>query len=113
MVDGGTVWDVNVSTAISNCRMMTESDEDITIDMIATFRREPPQNTVGNTRHNWQVKKDIHKVWNTTLDYNIQFKACPKCNFRWIIAGNHHDVCQPDDPRQLDFNGSATWCLQE
>ena len=81
--------------------------------MISTFKKEPHGNTPGTTIHNLQVRRDIHKIWNSTLDYNIQFKACPKCNYRWIFTGFKTRACQPRNPGQLDFNGDDTWCLQQ
>jgi predicted acylesterase/phospholipase RssA len=111
LVDGGTVWDVNVASAINECRAMTERDEDITIDIVTIARRDPPHQSVGNTRHNRKVAKNIHGTWDSSLNYAVQMKACPRCNYRWIFNHRGKDICPPD-LFGLDFNGDHTWCLQ-
>jgi predicted acylesterase/phospholipase RssA len=113
LVDGGTVWDVNVYSAISQCRAVTENDEDITIDIVTIHSNNPPHDQIGNSMHNWRtVKKDIHWFWRDGLNYKRQLEACPKCNYRWTFAGRGPNDC-PKDLRGLDFNGQDTWCLQE
>ena len=40
-------------------------------------------------------------------------KACPRCNYRWVIAGRGPNFCYPKEPFGLDFYGPDTWCYQE
>jgi predicted acylesterase/phospholipase RssA len=71
LVDGGTVWDINIFSAISWCRTIAEHDEDITVDIINVHEKGLPHtNTIGKTKHNWSVHRNIHGFWRDALNYH-------------------------------------------
>jgi predicted acylesterase/phospholipase RssA len=37
LMDGGTVWNVNIDSAVNQCREMGATNEEITIDVLVCF----------------------------------------------------------------------------
>jgi hypothetical protein len=53
MMDGGTVWNTNMGSAVDRCREMVEKDEDIIMDVIiCTGGKLDTINATGNTIEN-------------------------------------------------------------
>ena len=50
---------------------MTESDEDITIDVVTVASRNPHGHQVGTSRENRKSAKDIRGIWKSTLNYDV------------------------------------------
>lgn len=55
LIDGGTVWDVNISSAINQCHDMGATNEEITLDVLVCGTIYPPYTTQGNSIQNYQT----------------------------------------------------------
>ena len=54
LMDGGTVWDVNVQSAIEQCLQKVEDQSDIYLDVMICDYSEDTTGTEGaNSIHNW------------------------------------------------------------
>ena len=63
LMDGGTIWDINLSSAINQCHQMGASNEEITVDMTYWLLRHKPGHAAGRTVHNWL------EAWHTHFYY--------------------------------------------
>lgn len=52
-MDGGTVWDVNITSAMNQCHDMGATDEETTLDILVCGTIFPPSSETGNTITNW------------------------------------------------------------
>jgi len=65
-MDGGTVWDVNVNSAINQCHEMGATNEEITLDILVCGTISPPSHETGTTLTNWQTSRSINKYYSNT-----------------------------------------------
>ena len=65
-MDGGTIWDVNVDSAVNACLDMGYSQEDIIIDtLICSYTEMPTETDTGNTVNNVAQSFHIHSALNS------------------------------------------------
>ena len=110
-MDGGTVWNINLVTAIERCRELVDDDSKVTIDLMLTITPILVEYEFNaNTIHNILRKRAIHAFYNYFNDV-VEFKrAYPKVNFRYLV--------QPSEIMQfgletIDFaNSTHTWAIQ-
>ena len=109
-MDGGTIWDVNVDSAVNACLNMGYSQEDIIIDtLVCSYTEMPTETDIGNTVNNFAQSFHIHGALNNGDAVAAQERAYPNVNYRYYFQ-DHDDGCGVSD--LLDFNNSTTWCLQ-
>ena len=112
-IDGGSVWNVNVPSAIDRCRNEGFEDENIIVDIVLCnaaqavgFDWEDRDNSVANLEHYKRIKK------RTTNMNNIAefMSAYPKVDFRYLI------MPQEEMPGGLSWmifdNDTVTWDVQ-
>ena len=110
LMDGGTVWDVNVASAIEQCMGIVEDQRDIILDvMICSYQEAPEEPDKTNTIHNFWRQREIHHFYNDSNDVNEQEAPYPFVNYRHYFQDN--DKCNVGN--LLDFRNETTWCLQE
>mmetsp|Transcript_34242 Transcript_34242/g.24741 ORF Transcript_34242/g.24741 Transcript_34242/m.24741 type:complete len:106 (+) Transcript_34242:513-830(+) len=85
-VDGGTVWNTNIASAILRCYELTEDFSKITIDMANTDAyeldfKEPSHDALEN----YMRRRAIHKVHKKTNDILEVKKAYPEVNYRYYF----------------------------
>lgn len=85
-MDGGTVYNTNLVSAVQRCREMVDDDSEITIDIIicggGTIDDWEDQ---GNAVSNYLRYRDINSYHNKIEDvYNFK-QAFPKVNFRYYL----------------------------
>lgn len=85
-MDGGTVYNTNLVSAVQRCREMVDDDSEITIDIIicggGTIDDWEDQ---SNAVSNYLRYKDIKSYHNKIEDvYNFK-QAFPKVNFRYYL----------------------------
>ena len=110
LMDGGTIWDVNVQSAIEQCLEIVEDQSDIILDvMICDYQEDLTTPDKANTIHNFWRQRQIHHFYNDSNDVNEQEAPYPMVNYRSYFQDN--DDCEIKN--LLDFTNSTTWCLQE
>ena len=110
--DGGTVWNVNIDSALNQCRNMGASNEEITLDVVVVAYDFPPEAEVSTTLRNYMAARDIKQYYfSKGIDTGIEaeMRAAVGVNFRYYFQ-EHGMLCSPNS---LNFDGDATWCMQE
>ena len=109
-MDGGTVWNVNLDTAIQQCLEVVDDVSDIIVDVAVCSYSSVPEGEVEKSAiKNWQTARDIKNYYAGTSNLFAEMSVYPGLELRYYFQ--EHDGC----PGQggLDFNNSTTWCLQE
>ena len=107
-MDGGTVWDVNIDSAINNCLAKGYPEDKIILDVLICGKVHPLSQTVGTTIHNYQDAHHIRQLYNDLNAVQGELDAYPNIKLRYFIE-EHNTGC--GSISQLDFNNSTTWCL--
>ena len=86
LMDGGTVWNLNLVSAIQRCREMVDDDSKIVIDVIScsrTFKSTAnhTDNSLGNVLKWWDIKSYNSHMRNV---YEVQM-AYPKVQYRYFF----------------------------
>ena len=109
-MDGGTIWDVNVQSAIEQCMEIVDDQADIILDvMICDYQEAPQPPDKTNTIHNFWRQREIHHFYHDMNDVHQQEAPYPNVNYRSYFQDN--DDCNVSN--LLDFKNSTTWCLQQ
>lgn len=107
LMDGGTVWDVNINSAINQCHDMGATNEEITIDIMVCGTLLPPSHETGTTVTNWQTARSISGFYANTNSIEAEMRSVPGATIRWYFQ-EWNDKCAINS---LNFDGDATWCL--
>ena len=110
LMDGGTVWDVNVDSAVRQCLAMGYDQKDIIVDIaICGYSAPVDEPKTSNTIQNWFQNKAVHDYNNGSNAVQEQERAFPDVDYRYYFQDQ--DDCHVSN--YLDFKNSTTWCLQE
>lgn len=111
-MDGGTVWNTNLASAVNRCKEIVDDDSEITIDIILCSSHELPswnENT-SSALNNWLRYDGIKKYHNGVADV-VEFReAFPKVNYRYYIEPTG-PVAGGLDILKVD-NSTVTWPMQ-
>ena len=111
MVDGGTVWNVNIDSAIDQCLEIVDDPADIIIDVLMCSSNSHTGFEISNNAmENWMNGFEIHKSYNGMNAVTEQFDAYPEIQQRYYFIEDDNGC---PGSSMLDFNNSTTWCLQE
>ena len=114
LMDGGTVWDVNIDSAINQCLEIVDSEEDIIVDVaICGYSQRTGDPVSKNAMENFMSGRDERDFYENTNSIQASLDAYPGVQKRYYFQGaefGYHGCVVPND---LDFNNSTTWCLQE
>ena len=112
-MDGGTVWNVNVDSAINQCYDMGATDEEITLDILICGGpgRIPPKEQESTTIANFFAARGISSYYKNNDGIDSEIRRAPGINIRYFFKEHDTSACYPMS--QLNFNGEDTWCLQE
>ena len=89
LIDGGTVWNIDIDSPIRRCREVTEKDEDITVDTIIVSAAKIDEQTDFSgysALDHYYRGQEIFSYYNGMNDYNSSMNNYPKVNFRYLIA---------------------------
>ena len=65
LMDGGTVWNTNVNSAVQMCRDMGFEDHNIVVDAFTThYYDESREEDPNNAMENWLISHSLHKFYN-------------------------------------------------
>jgi len=109
-MDGGTVWNVNLVSAVKRCREQVDDDSQITIDILMCDSPHldawtDDHNTLGNYLRNKNIR-DYHSSISDVLNFKQGF---PSVKFRYFIEPSES---LPGGAKMLDFANSTTYHSQ-
>ena len=86
-MDGGTVWNVNIDSAIQQCLKKVDSLDKITIDLFHAGYSGLGIETENSEKatENFQRNRDIHGYYKSTSEVASHMKAYPTVNWRYYI----------------------------
>jgi len=109
-MDGGTIWNVNINSAVTQCLRKVDSLDKITIDIMITDSVAAKSiKEVGGTYSNYQRAKDIREAATGVNAVQEQMKAYPNVHFRYFFQ----QTVRLDGTAELDFSNKTTWAMQE
>lgn len=105
------MWNVNLDSALRQCKEMGASNEEITVDIAICGYSALPQIELGNSVSNFMAARNLHKFYVGSVNDNPieELMAYPGVNVRFYFQ-MHPDTCGINI---LNFNGEDTWCMQE
>lgn len=60
-MDGGTVWNANLATAVEQCKELVDDYSDIVVDIaLCSYSSIPTETVSNNAIANWKAARDIH-----------------------------------------------------
>ena len=110
-MDGGTVWNTNIVSAIQRCRETVEDDRDIILDVfVCSSSKLPKRGDTGKTLENFLRYKDIKDYHVGVNDVVEEIQAYPDVNFRYYLTPSEAlagglDIIKVD-------NATVTWPMQ-
>lgn len=88
-VDGGSVWNIDLSGAIDRCKEVVDDEANIIIDTILLSGSQNItrfEHKSYNTVSNYMRYKEITSFYNSLSDYEEIKRGYPKVNFRYKIV---------------------------
>mmetsp|Transcript_41906 Transcript_41906/g.64132 ORF Transcript_41906/g.64132 Transcript_41906/m.64132 type:complete len:266 (-) Transcript_41906:29-826(-) len=110
-MDGGSVWNINLASAVERCREIVDDDSKITIDIVMCSSHELAEfEPSHNAYTNFARFKDIHKFYGSVDDVYMSMQAFPEVNFRHYIWPSHP---LPSGRKEIDVDNSTnTYAMQ-
>ena len=111
MMDGGTIWDVNIDSPIEQCYDMgITEDSNIIVDIaICGPSKDGSFEAEKNAINNYMQARQLRDAYHSMNSIQWQRRANPDINYRYLF-----NLQEPTTGKQLlDFNNSTTWELQE
>ena len=112
-MDGGTVYNVNMESAIEQCLEVVDDEAKITVDLfVCGPEPEPIEETgIAKSISNIMRSRAIHADATSTNTIADAMRAHPNINYRYLIyesSDTHRTGIS-----ELEFNGEKTWPMQE
>jgi hypothetical protein len=109
-MDGGTIWDANISSAVKQCNAMGATNEEITVDLVVCMNKNSHGGPVNNSIKAFIKAQAIHWYYRGMNSITAEELGAPGVNFRYYFQ-ELITTCGNSDV--LNFDGDYTWCLQE
>jgi hypothetical protein len=109
-MDGGTTWNLNISSAVNGCKSLGFDEEKIIVDIFicTSGLYISPEEETGNTIANFLRGRAIRKHASGRDAIQTQLAAFPKVQWRYLIT-----QFEPyGGLDELNFNNDMTWPLQ-
>ena len=88
-MDGGTVWNTNLASAVDRCREMVDRDEDIIMDVIICSNSKLQAiNATGDTIENFLRSWDVGGYLNDLADVREFRRALPNVSYRYFFQAS-------------------------
>ena len=85
-MDGGTVWNTNLASAVERCRELVTNDEDIIMDVITCSNSKIQSiNATGDTIENFLRSWDVSGYLNDLADIREYRRANPNVSYRYFF----------------------------
>jgi predicted acylesterase/phospholipase RssA len=89
LMDGGTVWNTNMASAVDLCRAEVDDDSQITMDVvICSNDRMAPINATGDSIENFLRYWTISSFQSAIADVANFRKAYPSINYRYFFMAS-------------------------
>ena len=89
MMDGGTVWNTNLGSAVDRCREIVDRDEDIVMDVIiCTGGKLDAINATGDTIENYMRSLLIIAQFKALEDIKKFRQAQPNVTYRYFFMAS-------------------------
>jgi len=89
LIDGGTVWNLDLASAIRRCREVVDDDKDIIVDMVLCgdhkLDRKDDLDRYSTLDHLMR-SIEVHQFYNGMSDYQSSMILFPEVDFRYFIA---------------------------
>jgi hypothetical protein len=110
-MDGGTVYNTNLVSAIQRCQEQVDDDSQITMDIIICDDTNVGSGEKSsNAYYNFLRYKDIKDGYSNTADVYKLMEAHPKINFRYYLQPS---TTLPGGLSIINFdNTTSTWPMQ-
>jgi predicted acylesterase/phospholipase RssA len=111
-MDGGSVWNTNLVSAVQRCREQVDDDSEITLDVIDCGSPDAVGSwkDQNNAISNYMRFRDIQSYTSGSNDLNEFLEAFPKVNLRYYITPS---AALPGGLSLLNFdNETVTWPSQ-
>ena len=109
-MDGGMVWNVNLSSAVQQCMEIVDDYSDVIVDIaICGYATKPTADTSKNAMENFNNGKNLRDFYQGGNSVFGQAKAFPGIQSRYYFQ--EWNNCEGQGG--LSFDNSTTWCLQE
>jgi len=86
-MDGGTVWNINIDSAIDKCLELVDDEEHVVLDIAITETEDlPTLNSTGHSFSNFWRKHQIRKQYKV-MDDIVEFaRSRPNVNYRHFFS---------------------------
>jgi len=110
-MDGMTISNINVQSAIDRCMEIVDDHSKITIDVLLCGEAAPPESwdKVGNSWSNFFRYRSLHKYYNGSDAIQQIVAANPRINWRNTIFQSQ----SLSGLKELTFENDVTWPMQE
>ena len=111
-MDGGTVWNVNLDSAIEQCLKVVDKQEKITVDVVECSSPPVPDSrwSLNNdVVSDYLYARNIHSFYSDADNLAEQKKVYPEVNFRYLFQQREYQLSGLDE---LKFDNATTWPLQ-
>ena len=89
LMDGGTVWNTNLESAVERCREIVDRDEDIIMDVIiCSDGKLDTLNLTGNTIDNYLRSWSLSLYHKSVGDVREQRRSNPKVQYRYFFMAS-------------------------
>ena len=108
LMDGGTIWDIDITAAIQQCLNVVDNEEDIIVDVaicgdsVVSNETEVSKDAIFN----WRRSDTLHKFYRGSNRIVEQKRAFPNVNYRHLFL--EKDAIG----LALDFRNQTTWPYQ-
>ena len=111
LIDGGSVWNVNLNTAVEQCLEKVDDPKDVIVDVaVCGYHAQPTSEATSNKAYeNYQNSKNIRDYYSGGDSVWAQSKAYPGIQMRYYFQ----EVNDCPGAGSIDMNNSTTWCMQE
>ena len=108
-MDGGTTWNVNISSAIEGCMGIVDGDQTkIVVDILMCSEHSIAPYTPGTSIDNLLRRRQISKYYSGRDAIQAVMRAYPDVNWRYLIEEKN----SLGGLGELNFNNENTWPLQ-
>ena len=95
LADGGTLWDINIDSAINQCLDIVDDPADIIIDIIICWDHTPNKQEVSKDAFtNWKSARNIRDYWFGPASIEQEKRSHINVNYQYYFGLHHiHERC--------------------
>ena len=110
-MDGGTIWNVNIASAVEQCKKMGFEEKDIIMDIFITEVHELPEpiTHTGHTLANYIRRWDWFIYYNGLDAIKAQMRSHPDVTYRHVVEQKE----RLSGLDEIKFDNATTWQAQE